>query len=336
MHRPSIILAVVVAVTIAGVNAEYIWTGTEWKWQEPSTSSSSGNSGTQTQLGSNTDILDSNSEGSGDNWDDDDSYDEDYDYDGFEVSKQNNKKYDFNDYGKNTKKEKKQKEKKDRNKNRDSQFFPSNANSAILPATDDEDLFDGSGEDDDLYVSPDNSNNNNNNNNFNFNNPITESPTNKFNNNQNEYFGPDDDDYDDYNYDDYEEEEDDDITFVDNMNNLPKPTDPIHNIYKPTTSTTIRSFTTKPTTTQRPDTGAGREAHNPIPVNRPASFFAQPGILAAVIGGAVVGLLCAILLVMFIVYRMRKKDEGSYALDDSKRSHNVNSYSKPPNREFYA
>ncbi|KAJ8950298.1 hypothetical protein NQ318_021155 [Aromia moschata] len=44
--------------------------------------------------------------------------------------------------------------------------------------------------------------------------------------------------------------------------------------------------------------------------DRPTSFFAQPGILAAVIGGAVVGLLCAILVVMFIVYRMRKKRRG--------------------------
>ena len=57
---------------------------------------------------------------------------------------------------------------------------------------------------------------------------------------------------------------------------------------------------------------------------------------AAVIGGAVVGLLCAILCVMFVVYRMRKKDEGSYALDEPKRSPTVNSYSKPPSREFYA
>merc|ERR1712223_841313 len=48
----------------------------------------------------------------------------------------------------------------------------------------------------------------------------------------------------------------------------------------------------------------------------PTSFFAQPGTMAAVIGGAVVGLLCAILCVMFVVYRMRKKDEGSYALDE--------------------
>ncbi|XP_067631930.1 syndecan-like [Eurosta solidaginis] len=71
--------------------------------------------------------------------------------------------------------------------------------------------------------------------------------------------------------------------------------------------------------------------------DRTASFFAQPGILAAVIGGAVVGLLCAILVVMFIVYRMRKKDEGSYALDEPKRSPAVNSYAKNANnREFFA
>jgi hypothetical protein len=67
-----------------------------------------------------------------------------------------------------------------------------------------------------------------------------------------------------------------------------------------------------------------------------ASFFAKPGTLAAVVGGAVVGLLCAILCVMLVVYRMRKKDEGSYALDEPKRSPAVNSYSKPPSREFYA
>jgi len=69
---------------------------------------------------------------------------------------------------------------------------------------------------------------------------------------------------------------------------------------------------------------------------KPTSFFAQPGILAAVIGGAVVGLLCAILLVMFIVYRMRKKDEGSYALEEPKRSPTGNSYNRNSNKEFYA
>jgi len=80
---------------------------------------------------------------------------------------------------------------------------------------------------------------------------------------------------------------------------------------------------------------------DPSIISRPknsnrTSFFAQPGTLAAVIGGAVVGLLCAILCVMFVVYRMRKKDEGSYALDEPKRSPTVNAYAKHPSREFYA
>ncbi|XP_028138348.1 syndecan [Diabrotica virgifera virgifera] len=71
--------------------------------------------------------------------------------------------------------------------------------------------------------------------------------------------------------------------------------------------------------------------------DRPTSFFTQPGMMAAVVGGAVVGLLCAILVVMFIVYRMRKKDEGSYAVGDPKQSPNSNSYSRATtNKEFFA
>ncbi|KAI1285116.1 Syndecan [Halotydeus destructor] len=64
------------------------------------------------------------------------------------------------------------------------------------------------------------------------------------------------------------------------------------------------------------------------------SFFARPGILAAVIGGAVVGLLCAILLVMLILYNLKKKDEGAYAMEEHKRS--SNGYLKAPTREYYA
>lgn len=67
--------------------------------------------------------------------------------------------------------------------------------------------------------------------------------------------------------------------------------------------------------------------------NQDTNFFAQPGILT---GGTVVGLLCTILLVMFIVYRMRKADEGSYSLNEPKRSPNVHSYLKAPSREFFA
>lgn len=89
-----------------------------------------------------------------------------------------------------------------------------------------------------------------------------------------------------------------------------------------------------PTTTKAPTTTTQASQRDPSISSRPknnsrsTSFFAQPGTLAAVIGGAVVGLLCAILCVMFVVYRMRKKDEGSYALDEPKRSPTVNSYSK--------
>lgn len=58
------------------------------------------------------------------------------------------------------------------------------------------------------------------------------------------------------------------------------------------------------------------------------------------IGGAVVGLLASILLVMFIVYRMRKKDEGSYALEEPKSlpvaSQYPYAYQKAPAKEFYA
>ncbi|XP_022914818.1 syndecan isoform X1 [Onthophagus taurus] len=100
---------------------------------------------------------------------------------------------------------------------------------------------------------------------------------------------------------------------------------------------------TSTTTTQAPiinrkipDLGENPDViMNPKQEEPPASFFAQPGILAAVIGGAVVGLLCAILVVMFIVYRMRKKDEGSYALDEPKRSPTSTSFNRG-NKEFYA
>ncbi|XP_076349747.1 syndecan-4-like isoform X2 [Tachypleus tridentatus] len=66
-----------------------------------------------------------------------------------------------------------------------------------------------------------------------------------------------------------------------------------------------------------------------------SSFFAQPGILASVIGGAVIALMCTILMVMFIVYRMKKKDEGSYVVGDSKGSKD-NAYEKGKNKEIFA
>ena len=138
-------------------------------------------------------------------------------------------------------------------------------------------------------------------------------------------FGPKDpiDDYDPSLYDDDYPDNYDDTDLYDSP---PYDDIPIDEVFSTTTTT---STTPKPIHRDTP-------IIQDIPSNRPVSFFAQPGILAAVIGGAVVGLLCAILLVMFIVYRMRKKDEGSYILDEPTRTHNGNLYSKTPNKEFYA
>ena len=65
-------------------------------------------------------------------------------------------------------------------------------------------------------------------------------------------------------------------------------------------------------------------------------IITKPGILAGIIGGAIIGVLTAILLIMFIVYRMRKKDEGSYALEETKKPLNSYDYRNCPTREFYA
>lgn len=70
------------------------------------------------------------------------------------------------------------------------------------------------------------------------------------------------------------------------------------------------------------------KSDNAMPVTR------EPGIMAAIIAGAVVGIFVSILLAMFVVYRMRKKDEGSYPLDEPCK--NNYTYTKAPDKEFYA
>ncbi|XP_069740484.1 syndecan-4 [Narcine bancroftii] len=64
--------------------------------------------------------------------------------------------------------------------------------------------------------------------------------------------------------------------------------------------------------------------------NNGSSMFASTEMLAAIIAGGTIGLLFAILLILLLVYRMRKKDEGSYDL--SKKP----IYKKAPTTEFYA
>ncbi|WKY17125.1 hypothetical protein Q1695_001613 [Nippostrongylus brasiliensis] len=97
-------------------------------------------------------------------------------------------------------------------------------------------------------------------------------------------------------------------------------------VTRPITTTSTRRVAIQPATT--PDPTATQSPFHPV---------LKPGIFAAVVGGTVVGLLTAILLVMFIVYRMRKKDEGSYALEEPKpRPYASYAYTKASTKEFYA
>jgi hypothetical protein len=66
------------------------------------------------------------------------------------------------------------------------------------------------------------------------------------------------------------------------------------------------------------------------------NIITKPGILAGIVGGVIIGILTAFLLIMFIVYRMRKKDEGSYALEETKKPLNAYDYRHCPTKEFYA
>ncbi|THD22510.1 Syndecan [Fasciola hepatica] len=66
------------------------------------------------------------------------------------------------------------------------------------------------------------------------------------------------------------------------------------------------------------------------------NILRQPGVIAGIVGSVVVVLLLLILLILFCIYRLRKRDEGSYALDEPKKTANINSYQRAPTREFYA
>ncbi|XP_050436324.1 syndecan [Adelges cooleyi] len=124
--------------------------------------------------------------------------------------------------------------------------------------------------------------------------------------------------------------------------NKPKPKSNYDTVEQPSIPEVPQTSTSTSTLPPPPSNGIDEHSSNGVYISpnshpeRTTSFFAQPGILAAVIGGAVVGLLCAILVVMFIVYRMRKKDEGSYPLEETKRSPATNPYLKSTHREFYA
>ncbi|KAM9308843.1 syndecan-2 [Gastrophryne carolinensis] len=70
------------------------------------------------------------------------------------------------------------------------------------------------------------------------------------------------------------------------------------------------------------------------PEKQPENLFHRTEVLAAVIAGGGIGFLFAVFLILLLVYRMRKKDEGSYDLGERKPSSAV--YQKAPTKEFYA
>lgn len=91
----------------------------------------------------------------------------------------------------------------------------------------------------------------------------------------------------------------------------------------------------KPTNVFEPETST-REQTTKSARSKLLAIMAKPGILAGIVGGAIIGVLTAILLIMFIVYRMKKKDEGSYALEETKKPLNSYDYRHCPTKEFYA
>ncbi|KAK5862555.1 hypothetical protein PBY51_017937 [Eleginops maclovinus] len=85
-----------------------------------------------------------------------------------------------------------------------------------------------------------------------------------------------------------------------------------------------------------PNNGRGSRRYNngaPEEVTS-ENMWERTEVLAAVIACGVVGFLCAVFLLLLLAYRMKKKDEGSYDLGDTKVS--TTAYHKAPTKEFYA
>ncbi|XP_006835371.1 PREDICTED: syndecan-1 [Chrysochloris asiatica] len=83
------------------------------------------------------------------------------------------------------------------------------------------------------------------------------------------------------------------------------------------------------------------DVRNQPPVDQGATGASQglldrKEVLGGVIAGGLVGLIFAVCLVGFMLYRMKKKDEGSYSLEEPKQA-NGGAYQKPTKQEeFYA
>ncbi|KAM8736010.1 uncharacterized protein AB9X84_024239 [Acanthopagrus schlegelii] len=80
--------------------------------------------------------------------------------------------------------------------------------------------------------------------------------------------------------------------------------------------------------------GRGSKMYVPPEEVTSENLWERTEVLAAVIACGVVGFLCAVFLLLLLAYRMKKKDEGSYDLGDTKLS--STQYQKAPTKEFYA
>uniref|UniRef100_A0A0K0FNU7 Syndecan n=1 Tax=Strongyloides venezuelensis TaxID=75913 RepID=A0A0K0FNU7_STRVS len=141
--------------------------------------------------------------------------------------------------------------------------------------------------------------------------------------------------------DDDDEDSEDDIK----IENVVVEDSNVHETSTHPTTTTTSVVAEKPygktQSTSRPEVKYTKSP--PVIYDDIEQFFAsihiltKPGFLAVIVGGLVIGILIVILFIMFIIYRMRKKDEGSYALDEpSQPPHYSYAYQKAPTKEFYA
>ncbi|KAF6321696.1 syndecan 1 [Rhinolophus ferrumequinum] len=100
-------------------------------------------------------------------------------------------------------------------------------------------------------------------------------------------------------------------------------------------------FTFDVSTESTAEAAVERDQRNEPPVDRGATGASQgllerKEVLGGVIAGGLVGLIFAVCLVGFMLYRMKKKDEGSYSLEEPKQA-NGGAYQKPSKQEeFYA
>lgn len=145
--------------------------------------------------------------------------------------------------------------------------------------------------------------------------------------------------FDGQEYQDLEEENDDHI-YADTMSvNRPESKRPVIDLNPNKPSAT-------PTATARTPFGAFN--HWPNLFSKPAILVGQYPVdclrlistrllrSAGLVGGVVLGILSAVVLIMFIIYRMRKRDEGSYVLDEGPRKSPSHAYTRVSSREFFA